>query len=694
MWGARGQTWARKCTVDVTAASRSALLATVRAALARTVDDSVDRFYAELEDRPGPSAVLGRLGEPEVRRLKERQAEHLLGVLDPDLEERAAFEQARAIGRVHAMVGVDLGWYAEAMSTHHQQIFDLAGRLPDVADQVWLYSTLVHRLAVDLQAALAGYRDVDAASHRAMMRVHEAVSSAGTVPDLVHGVLEACTGAEGISAGFFGRPDAHDVFRFEMGLGSGAEEFMAEVERQEPLTITVLRDDVSGGGPSGRSWRSGRIERCDSYLTDPTTVPWHALGDRLGWRSSVSVPISSARGEVRALLSLYSSWPGFFAAPERELMLQQVRQMVERALAGLESRGTVASAVRAYSSRTSYLSMLRRGDVRMVFQPIAELATGRVPKVEALARLVADDRLLLPAEFLPAFGDEDLVRLFDIGLDQALAAAREWAGAGQPVGVSLNLPGVSTHDERYVTLVERALGRHGADPGLLTLELLETGNVDGRPRWSNPVLEHLKALGVRLAQDDLGSGYSSLLRLRHFAFDDVKLDQSLVRGQEFDPRGALNFIQPLTDLAHSMGLTVVVEGLENDGLVEAAYMLGADAGQGYGISPPLAREAVPAWVAGFTLRLDRADPRTHLGGLAAHVAWEHRASAGDHGAAEAARAPGDCPLDRYITRAGDPNGHVREAHAEVHRAALRGRGSGEHMRWWRVLTKMVAGLAG
>lgn len=679
--------------MDVVSASRPALLASVRAALARSVDGFVDRFYADLESRPGPGAVLGRLDAPEVTRLKARQAEHLLDVLDPDQDERTAFVRAREIGRVHAMVGVDIGWYAEAMATHHAQIFDLVGRLPEVADQAWLYSTLAQRLTRDLQGALAGYRDVDAAAHRAMVRVHDTVSSAGTVPDLVHGVLEALTGVDGVAAGFFGRPDTRDVFRFEMGVGSGAEEFMAEVERKEPLTITVLKDDVRGGGPSGRSWRSRQIERSDSYLTDPATAPWHALGGRLGWRSSVSVPICTTQGEVRALLSLYSVWPGFFAPPEREAMLLQVRQVVERALAGLESRGTVASGVRAYSTRTSYLAKLRRGDVRMVYQPIAELATGRVTKVEALARLVDADRLVLPGEFLPAFGDDDLVRLFDLGLDQALDAAREWGRAGRPVGVSLNLPGVSTHDERYVTIVERALERHRADPAGLTLELLETGGVDGRPRWRNPVLEQLKALGVRLAQDDLGSGYSSLLRLRHFAFDDVKLDQSLVRGQEFDPRGALNFIQPLTDLAHSMGLSVVVEGLENDGLVEAAYMLGADAGQGYAISPPLGREELVGWVAGFTLGLEPANPATHLGGLAAHVAWEHRAWSSARGPAEAARLQLECPLDRYIARTGDPHGHVGVAHAEVHRAALAGRGSAEHMRWWRVLTKLVAGLA-
>jgi hypothetical protein len=207
------------------------------------------------------------------------------------------------------------------------------------------------------------------------------------------------------------------------------------------------------------------------------------------------------------------------------------------------------------------------------------------------------------------------------------------------------------------------------------------------------VLDQFKSLGVRLAQDDLGSGYSSLLRLRDLPFDDVKLDQSLIRGQEFGPRGALNFIHPLTSLAHSMGLHVIVEGLENDGLIEAAYMLGADAGQGYGISRPLHVRDVPGWAKGFRLDIDRDNPVTRLGGLAAHVAWEHRVSAIARGAMAVPEVDEPCPLDGYIERMGDPGGHLSEAHAAVHRASHDGRGTVEYLRWWRVLTRTLGGLS-
>lgn len=669
-----------------------ALLAQMHDKLASTVDDLVEAYYADLVLRDAPGEVLTRISCIEVDRLKRRHAEHLLAVLEPDEEPEQAFLRGRELGRVHALVGLEIEWYASAIATHHESISEVVSTLPDPADQVWLHSMVSRRLMQELQAALVGHRDVDASQQSAMLRLNEAVAGAGTVPDLVQGVLDACTEVDGIVAGFFGRPDVRDIFQFEIGVGEGAEEFMAEVGRA-PLAISVLEDAASGDGPSGRSWRGRTIERSDSYLTDPRTTPWHEVGLRLGWRSSVSVPICDVQGDPRALLSLYADHPGFFATPARQAMLHQVKHLVERSLNSLEARGTVASGVRAHSARSRYLARLRAGDVEMIYQPIVELRTGRFIRAEALARLRGDHRLVLPAEFLPAFGDAELVELFEVGLDQALETLKTWEAQGLSVGVALNLPALSSSHERYAAIVERALGQHRVTPSRLTLEMLETGYVGGRPRWQGRLFDQFKGLGVRLAQDDLGSGHSSLLRLRHFAFDDVKLDQSLIRGHEFDPRGALNFIQPLTSLVHSMGLNVVVEGLENRGLVEAALMLGGDAGQGYGISRPLSARTVPAWAEEFHLDLDPERPSTHLGALAAHVAWEHRAAAAGAGRS-GVPAYGDameCPLTRYISRIDDPGDHLAEAHAEVHRAAPR-RGSTEHMRWWRVLTKMLAGL--
>lgn len=268
---------------------------------------------------------------------------------------------------------------------------------------------------------------------------------------------------------------------------------------------------------------------------------------------------------------------------------------------------------------------------------------------------------------------------------QSLDALTEWRAAGLTTGVSLNLPVAAVTE--IGTLVAELLPSYDVEPGRITLELLETGFVDRRTGHRPPSLDHFKQLGLRLAQDDLGSGYSSLLRLRHFAFDEAKIDQSLVRGTELVPGAALHFIAPITDIAHSMGLHVVIEGLENDGLIEAAVQLGVDAGQGYGIARPMHRADLVAWASGYRLALDPAAPRTPLGLLAAHVAWEHRVTAlSDHPARPL--APEDCALTAHAARLGT---EVDEAHERVHAAALTQRGSLEHRTAWGRLVVLVEG---
>jgi EAL domain-containing protein (putative c-di-GMP-specific phosphodiesterase class I) len=261
----------------------------------------------------------------------------------------------------------------------------------------------------------------------------------------------------------------------------------------------------------------------------------------------------------------------------------------------------------------------------MRYQPVVNLKTGRPEKFEALARLQRRDggELIAPGEFLPVLGALDMWRLFSLGLEQALHARQRWAQQGIDLDVSVNMPPVALSDPRYVERAEQLLRSHALDPRRLTLELLESSDLDISER-RDALLARFRATGVRLAEDDLGSGYSSLLRLDSFPFDEVKIDQGLLGGLGKAPRRALDFIQHLTRLAHDLGSTVVVEGLESAGLVEAAIILQADAGQGYGLARPMPADAVVDWVRGFHLTINRDHPRTALGIYAAHLLWEQR----------------------------------------------------------------------
>jgi hypothetical protein len=137
------------------------------------------------------------------------------------------------------------------------------------------------------------------------------------------------------------------------------------------------------------------------------------------------------------------------------------------------------------------------------------------------------------------------------------------------------------------------------------------------------IAEFQKA-GILVEQDDLGSGHSSLLRMDRVPCDRVKIDQALVRSALDRPVRTLEFIYHLTLLAHDFGVSGTVEGQEDDGLIEAAAILGADHDQGYGIARPMPAEDVISWTRAWSFPIDPERPRTALGALAGYLLWDRK----------------------------------------------------------------------
>ena len=668
-----------------------AVLDRARELLEPHAEEIVERFYDRATSRPALAEVLGWLTSTELAETKRAQVGHVCALVDSRLDLTQLHEKGRAIGRLHALAGVEMDLYVESVSDHRRGIVEALGRHADVLDLAWLNSLLNERFMSDLHGSLLGYRAMYSAQNRVMLELISTVSDARTVADLSRALVDGLSRLDGMSVCFFARPDDEGRILYEVGAGAGFEDFVSEATHSGQPLVTTAESTAHGMGPLGRAWRTGEVQRCHSYQNDPTTIPWRGLADRFDWRSCAAVPLLDRRGNTRAVISLHAVFPGFFASESRVAMLEQVKQAAERALVDLEERSTLSSGVSAYGDRSSHLGRLAAGQVQMLYQPVVSLPDGRLTKLEALARLRGGERLISPAEFLPAFGDDELVVLFDLGVRQSLDALQGWERQGLVTGVSVNLPVVSAGDDRYVRLLADVLADYSVEPSLLTLELLETPAVDRHLQRRVRFFDEFKALGVRLAQDDLGSGYSSLLRLRHFAFDEVKIDQTLVRGTEMAPGAALHFIEPITDIAHSLGIDVVIEGLEDEGLIEAAVQLGVNAGQGYGIARPMPADEVPAWERGYRLGLDPLAPRTPMGALAGHVAWEHRVTVlGGHGAGASFVGARRCPLTGYLAR----RGHRREVvacHEAVHQAAMVSRGSHAHRAGWERLAAMVTG---
>ena len=241
-------------------------------------------------------------------------------------------------------------------------------------------------------------------------------------------------------------------------------------------------------------------------------------------------------------------------------------------------------------------------------------------------------------------------------LTEALRQVSGWEADGLSLGVSVNLAPATLARPDCVRWVRDALRATGVAPGRLCLEITEDQALSETDETSAATLVALAQLGVSLAMDDLGSGYSSLRRLRALPFRVVKLDQGLVHGVLRSPVRTVSFIGALVQLGRDLEIEVVVEGLESPDMVEAAALLGADVGQGFSLGRPMPAEALAAWARDFTWTVDRHLPRTPLGALATDVAWQpcrHRRS-GAAGGLPGVALPGRAGVGREQAGPGAP----------------------------------------
>ena len=239
---------------------------------------------------------------------------------------------------------------------------------------------------------------------------------------------------------------------------------------------------------------------------------------------------------------------------------------------------------------------LEHDELFVQFQPEVELATGATRRVEALVRWNHPERgLLWPDSFIPLACQSALVRpITRFVLDTALQQCRAWKDAGIEVGVAINLAARDLSDSRLEEEVTEALRRWKVEPHMLELEIPESAVMSERERVQK-MLARLSERGVRVAVDDFGSGYASLSHLKQLPVDVLKIDQSFVqnlgRNEEDDA-----IVRSTIDLAHSLGIVVVAEGVESEDVLARLRALGCDLAQGYCLARPAPAEDITAWL--------------------------------------------------------------------------------------------------
>ncbi|WP_369573138.1 EAL domain-containing protein [Acidithiobacillus sp. IBUN Pt1247-S3] len=310
-------------------------------------------------------------------------------------------------------------------------------------------------------------------------------------------------------------------------------------------------------------------------------------------------------------------------------------------------------------------------DVLAYFQPIYSVYQERIVAVEALARVRASSgEVLQPMQFLPFLTLDQRRELSRQMLVAGIALLETLDAEGISLDLSFNVDPDFMEDQDCVPCFLGVLGSTTVSPQRITLELLESGDfLQGDIAVLR--LQALRDTGAQIALDDIGSAYSSLLRLKNLPIQKIKLDQELVRDLDREPK-IMAFLQSMKFLADGLGATLIVEGVETLTILDAVAQLHQDLVQGYAISRPMPSDAFLVFVRDYVCPLVGSKPGSLLGAYAAHVlrrplmhSLQH-----DHDTVALTKFLENCPLLEYLRNHPSPvSAPVLDAYAALLRGA-------------------------
>ncbi|MFE1144302.1 putative bifunctional diguanylate cyclase/phosphodiesterase [Streptomyces rochei] len=249
--------------------------------------------------------------------------------------------------------------------------------------------------------------------------------------------------------------------------------------------------------------------------------------------------------------------------------------------------------------RLGLLGDLRRAldahEVQLHYQPKVRF-DGQVAGLEALVRWVHPERGKVPPDEFIAIAESSglMPHLTEYVLETALEQVAHWRSQGLFVPVAVNVSPRDVHTPGFAGSVAARLARHGVPAGALQLEITEHVLLED-PQRAADTLNALTGHGVKMSLDDFGTGYSSLVHLRRLPVSELKIDRSFVARLAVDTEDA-EIVRCTVDLAHSLGLLVVAEGVEDDETWERLRDLGCDAVQGWLVAAAMPPEETTAWL--------------------------------------------------------------------------------------------------
>lgn len=348
--------------------------------------------------------------------------------------------------------------------------------------------------------------------------------------------------------------------------------------------FTILLDEVQS--PEGAEAVSHRIQAA-------LRAPFQILNRQIFVTGSIGIAISA---------------PG---ATADDMMRNADLAMYEAKRRGPGGVSLFTESLHEQVSRRLHLEIALRsavedGGMRVFYQPIVELKTGRLKGFEALARWPEDQPPVGPDEFIPAAEETGLIgALGRLVLTTACTDLGRWRAEGlvaDDITVSVNIAGKQFNEPGILLADVRAALREGGIPAdALRLEITE-GTLITDPERMEMTLGALASLGVRAHIDDFGTGYSSLTVLQHFSGDALKIDRSFVAGMH-EQEGQHEIVRATVALAHNLGLRTIAEGIDHPAQLERLQHLGCEDGQGFLFSPAVAPNHVADLLASWDVTI-------------------------------------------------------------------------------------------
>lgn len=310
--------------------------------------------------------------------------------------------------------------------------------------------------------------------------------------------------------------------------------------------------------------------------------------------------INTTQGQIITSHNFISTSVGLALAGKNEEKRHKLLQNAEIALGRAKKTGKASIEVFDYTLRQQVLRKSRietdlkqaisRQELYLQYQPIINLATGKLSGFEALVRWKHPELgFVSPGEFIPIAEETGLI--VPIGywvLSQACQQLREWQQRfpeSPDLTMAVNLSALQMKDPTLVTKVKEILQNTGLSGHKLKLELTETALIEN-VELAKQQLQQLKAHNIQLSIDDFGTGYSSLSYLQLFPVDGLKIDRSFVSAMTSNNHN-VKIVQGVISLAHALDLDVVGEGVETNSQRQQLKGLGCEYGQGYYFAKPL-----------------------------------------------------------------------------------------------------------